>query len=109
MTPPPLTRVKVPDVARKGEIITIKALASHPMENGLRQAPDGSLIPRKIIHRFDCAFNGRTVFSCDLGPSMSANPYLEFTARVEESGTFTFTWTEDGGATFENQAGIEIS
>ena len=38
------------------------------------------------------------MFACNIEPAIAANPYLEFFANVEESGTFRFTWTADDGA-----------
>ena len=37
------------------------------------------------------------MFSVDLEPAVAPNPYLKFFARVEESGTFRFTWVDDDG------------
>ena len=91
-------RIRIPKVAKKGEVIQIRTLVSHVMESGQRKDASGAVIPRKIINRFVCTFNARPVFSCDFEPAISANPYLEFYARVEESGTFRFTWTADDGA-----------
>ncbi len=91
-------RVKLPKDAKKGEVIVIKTLISHVMETGLRKDEAGNTIPRKIINKFTCAFNGKTVFSVDLEPAVAANPYLQFTARVEESGTFRFSWFDDDGS-----------
>ena len=34
--------INVPPTAKRGEIIEIKALISHPMETGFRRGPDGS-------------------------------------------------------------------
>ncbi len=96
----PKPRVKVPAKATKGEVITIKTLISHDMESGQRKDKDGKPIPRKIINRFTCTFNGQPVFACDMAPAISANPYLEFTAKVMESGTFTFTWVDDDGSVY---------
>jgi sulfur-oxidizing protein SoxZ len=90
-------RVKMPNEARKGDIIVIKTLIAHPMESGQRKDAAGALIPRKIINRFTCEFNGKPVFSCDFEPSVSANPYVQFTARIEEEGTFRFAWIDDDG------------
>jgi sulfur-oxidizing protein SoxZ len=92
-------RIKLPKQARRGEIIQIKTLVSHVMENGLRRDKDGAVIPRKIINSFTCEFNGRPLFSCDLDTAVAANPYLDFAARVDESGTFRFTWRDDDGST----------
>ena len=51
-------RVKVPKSAAAGEVITIKTLISHAMESGQRKDSDGNVIPRSIINRFTCEFNG---------------------------------------------------
>lgn len=103
-------RVKVPKKAAAGDVITIKTLVSHKMESGQRKdKKTGNLIPRMIINKFTCEFNGATVFSCDLDPAVSANPYLEFSAKVMESGTFKFTWVDDDGAVTEASKDITVS
>jgi sulfur-oxidizing protein SoxZ len=90
-------RIKLPSEPRKGEIIQIKTLLPHAMENGLRKDQSGTVVPRKIINRFTCEFNGKLVFGCNLETAIAANPYLQFTAKVEESGTFRFAWIDDDG------------
>lgn len=105
----PRPRVKVPKKASKGEVITIKTLISHKMESGQRKDKEGNPIPRKIINKFSCTFNGEPVFSCDIEPAISANPYLEFMAKVDEPGEFEFTWVEDGGATYSKKSPIKIA
>ena len=102
-------RIRLPKRAKKGEIIQIRALFSHPMESGLRRDLAGKLVPRKIVNRFDCTFNGRPVFACDLEPAVSANPYLQFSARVEQSGTFRFAWTDDDGTVVTAEEKIAVS
>lgn len=102
-------RVKVPKSASAGDVITIKTLISHKMESGQRKDSDGNPIPRQIINKFTCAFNGTTVFECDLDPAVSANPYFEFTAKVNESGTFAFTWVDDDGSTYTEEKQIEVN
>ena len=101
-------RVKVPKSASAGEVITIKTLISHEMESGQRKDKDGNPIPRQIINKFSCEFNGQPVFSCDLDPAVSANPYFEFSAKVNESGTFKFTWVDDDGSVYETENEITV-
>ena len=101
-------RIKVPKTASAGEVITIKTLISHEMESGQRKDNDGNPIPRQIINKFTCAFEGQTVFECDLDPAISANPYFEFNAKVPASGTFKFTWLDDNGSVYEAEAPIEV-
>ncbi|WP_346895919.1 thiosulfate oxidation carrier complex protein SoxZ [uncultured Roseibium sp.] len=104
----PKPRVKVPKKASKGEVITIKTLISHPMESGQRKDKQGNVIPRQIINKFTCEYNGQEVFSCDLEPAVSANPYLEFSAKVEDSGSFKFTWLDDDGSTYSTEKKITV-
>jgi sulfur-oxidizing protein SoxZ len=101
-------RIKVPKSASAGEVITIKTLISHEMESGQRKDKDGNPIPRQIINKFTCAFEGQLVFECDLDPAISANPYFEFNAKVAQSGTFKFTWVDDDGSVYEAEAPIEV-
>ena len=103
-------RVKVPKRAKKGEIITIKTLISHKMESGRRKnKKTGGLIPRMIINKFVAQFNGREIFSVDMEPAISANPYIKFSMRAEQSGDFSFTWTDDNGKIYSAQKSLTIS
>jgi sulfur-oxidizing protein SoxZ len=102
-------RVRVPAKVKKGDVIQIKTLITHPMESGQRKNEQGEKIPRKIINRFVCTLNGKDVFSVDLHPSVSSNPYLVFDVRVMESGTFEFTWIDDDGTVYKKTAEIEAS
>lgn len=103
-------RVKVPKKASAGKAITIKTLISHPMESGQRKdKKTGELIPRKIINKFVASFNGDTVFSANLDPAVSANPYIEFSVKLPESGTFRFEWTDDDGTVYDIEKKITVS
>jgi sulfur-oxidizing protein SoxZ len=109
MAAKPKPRVKVPKSAKAGEVIVIKTLISHEMESGQRKDKEGKVIPRKIINKFACEFNGQPVFSCDIDPAISANPYFEFRAKVAESGAFKFTWVDDDGSIYTDEQKIEVS
>jgi len=102
-------RVKAPRKAAPGEIVEIKTLINHGMESGQRKDKDGNPIPRQIIHRFEASFNGTEFFSVDLAPAISANPYLSFYAKVEESGEFTFRWHDDDGSVYEDTQSVEVA
>ncbi|APZ51743.1 thiosulfate oxidation carrier complex protein SoxZ [Salipiger abyssi] len=101
-------RVKVPKSASAGEAITIKTLISHPMESGQRKDSSGNVIPRSIINRFTCEFNGESVIDVTMEPAISTNPYFEFEATVPEAGEFKFTWYDDDGSVYEESKKIAI-
>ena len=89
--------ITMPKAARRGEIIEIRTMVAHPMETGHRPGADGRLLPRDIIRRFTCRYDGEVVFSADLYPAVSANPYLAFHTIATASGTLSFTWEGDNG------------
>ena len=102
-------RLKLPKEAKKGEVIEIKTLLPHIMESGQRKDEDGKTIPRKIINKFTCEFNGKPVFTADLEPAIAANPYHAVHAKVDESGTFKFTWTDDDGTVTTAEETITVT
>ncbi len=102
-------RVKVPKTAAAGETITIKTLISHKMESGQRKDKEGNVIPRSIINRFTCEFNGEMVVDVAMEPAISTNPYFQFEATVPEAGEFVFTWYDDDGSVYDEKKTIEIA
>lgn len=101
--------VNVPPQARRGEIIEIKTLAGHNMETGFRRTQLGELIPRDIITRFVCNYNGVEIFRAELYPAIAANPLLAFTTVATESGTIEFRWTGDNGYAVTESAAINVA
>lgn len=91
------TLIQLPASARRGEVIEVSALIAHPMETGYRPGADGRVLPRDIVRRFACRYNGELVFAAELHPAIAANPYLAFHTLATESGTLEFEWTGDQG------------
>jgi len=103
-------RVKVPKKVKKGEVFQVKTLVSHKMETGQRKdKKTGNKIPRMIINKFVCTYNGKEVFSSDWHPAVSANPYLAFYVKATESGKLDMTWTEDNGKTTTKTAKVNVT
>jgi sulfur-oxidizing protein SoxZ len=100
--------IRIPAEAKKGEAIEIKTLISHPMESGQRRDSMGQLIPRRILNRFVCTYNGAEVFRADFFPAIAANPFLSFFTVATESGELVFTWTDDDGTIQTEAARITV-
>jgi sulfur-oxidizing protein SoxZ len=103
------TLINVPATATRGQIIEIRTLVAHPMETGYRPGADGRVLPRDIIRKFTCRYNGEVVFSAELFPAISANPYLAFHTIATESGTLSFTWEGDNGFAQTETATITVT
>ena len=100
--------INVPKTAKRGEVIEIKALISHPMETGYRHTYNGQVVPRDIIHSFVCTYNGEEVFRADLFPAIAANPFISFSTVATQSGTIKLAWTDDHGDTQTHSAEIKV-
>jgi sulfur-oxidizing protein SoxZ len=94
--------------AKKGDIVEVKALVSHVMESGQRRDSAGKPIPRKILNKFTCTVNGKQVFAADFEPAISANPYIQFKFRAEESGPVVLTWVDDDGTKIVGEDSIKV-
>ncbi len=103
------TLIHAPATARKGEVVEIRTLIGHTMESGYRAGADGRTLPRDIIRRFTCRYNGEVVFSADFYPAIAANPYLAFFVTADSSGSLTFTWEGDNGFAQTESASITVS
>ncbi len=100
--------INVPARARRGDVIEIKTLVSHPMETGYRRSQLGARIPRDIISLFVCTYNGTEVFRAELYPAIAANPFIVFSTVATESGTIAFHWTGDNGFSATESAAITV-
>ena len=100
--------VNVPAKAKRGEVIEIKTLISHPMETGYRHDTNGASIPRDIIHTFVARYNGEEVFRAELHPAISANPFLSFFTVATESGVIALTWVDDHGTSETRLSNITV-
>lgn len=102
-------RVRMPQSAKKGDVIEIKTLVQHAMESGQRKDSQGNTIPRKIINAVSARFNGKEFFSGKLEPAIAVNPYLAFSLRVEEAGTLELAWTDDDGSVYKSQHQVSLA
>ena len=100
--------INVPPRAKRGEVIEIKTLVSHPMETGYRRTQVGTPIPRDIIRLFVCTYNGTEVFRAELHPAIAANPFFAFSTVATESGTLAFRWTGDNGFSATESVTISV-
>jgi sulfur-oxidizing protein SoxZ len=100
--------IRVPAQAKRGEVIELRILISHPMESGQRRDDMGRVIPRDIINRFVCAYNGEEVFRAELFAAIAANPFLSFFTVATASGELVFRWTDDQGTTENKTVSITV-
>jgi sulfur-oxidizing protein SoxZ len=64
---------------------SIKALISHPSENGLRKV-GGKLVPELYIKTIKVTVNGKTVVDGNWGGGMAKDPYLNIKINGMKAG-----------------------
>ena len=101
--------ISVPATAKRGEIIAIKTLISHPMESGFRHTTTGQSIPRDIVTSFVATYNGEEIFRAEIHSGIAANPFIVFHTVATDSGTIEFRWQGDNGFTATEQAKITVA
>ncbi len=82
-----------------GDVTTVKALVSHPMETGLvKDKKTGEFIPAHFIQEVTCEHNGNNVLTALWGVAISKNPYLSFRFKGAKVGDkLTLRWVDNTG------------
>ena len=95
--------------AKKGDLVEVKALVSHVMETGQRKDAQA----RPFRARSSTSSPARSPASrCSpptSRPAVSANPYIQFKFKAEESGPVVLTWTDDDGSTIVGEETITVT
>jgi sulfur-oxidizing protein SoxZ len=101
--------ITLPASVRRGEVFQVRVLLQHVMESGFRVGADGRVLPRDIVRRFECRYDGELVVQAELFPAIAANPFIEFSVRAEGSGTLEFSWEGDHGFRHREQRPISVT
>jgi sulfur-oxidizing protein SoxZ len=93
MADPMRIRAKV-----EGDKTNVRVLMSHEMESGQRKDSSGNLVPAMHITEVSASLNGKVVMTADWGPSVSKNPFLQFTLKGAKAGDkIAVSWKDNKG------------
>ena len=86
-------------VARvSGQAALIKALLSHPMQNGFNKTASGEFIPPHYITEVTLRINGDTVASIQTGSGIAADPLFGWRiAGVKPGDRVQVSWHDNQG------------
>ena len=102
-------RIQMPKQATRGQVVEIRIAIQHPMETGFRRDDGGREIPKNVINKLVCRYNGVEVFRAEMGSGVAANPYLDFFVVADASGELIFDWVDDNGMTGSERAPIVVT
>ena len=90
-----------------GSAATVRVLMAHEMETGQRKDATGKTIPAWYIQEVSAQHNGKPVLSAQWGPSVSKNPFLQFSVKGAKAGDkITVTWTDNKGDKRSDEATV---
>jgi sulfur-oxidizing protein SoxZ len=101
-------RIQVPPKAKRGEVIEIRIAIQHPMETGFRLDDGGRAIPKNVVNKLVCRYNGVEIFRAEMGSGIAANPFLDFFTVAEASGELVFDWVDDRGQTGSERVALTV-
>lgn len=103
------TRIRVPEKAAEGEMVVVRAMLMHPMDNGFTSDTTGRIIPVNIATDFTCTYDGKEVFRAKLEPGLSANPIFTFRLRATRTAPVHFLWKDQDGAITTSVATLTVT
>ena len=90
-----------------GDKATVRVLMNHEMETGLRMDAAGKVIPAWYIQEVSAQLNGKGVLTAEWGPSVSKNPFLQFSVKGAKAGDkVSVTWKDNKGETRTDEATV---
>ena len=102
-------RIRVPDRVTKGELITVNAIISHPMDTGFFRDADGKPIPAYFIKDVVVAYGSQEIARFMWTSGVSRDPIVSFTLRADREAPLTMTWTDNRGGVFTQSADIKFA
>ena len=90
-----------------GDKATVRVLMTHEMETGLRKDASGNPIPAWFIQEVGAQLNGKPVLSAQWGPSVSKNPFLQFSVKGAKAGDkISIAWVDNKGDKRSDEATV---
>ncbi len=99
-------RIRIPDAIKKGDVIPVKALITHPMETGMRKDKAGKPIPEHYINDVKVYYGNDLITSMDWTIAVSADPFMTFYVKADKAAPLRIVWKDNKGATFEDTVQI---
>jgi thiosulfate oxidation carrier complex protein SoxZ len=101
-------RIRVPNQITRGDLITVNAIISHPMDTGFFRTAEGAPIPAYFIKDVVVTYDNQEVARFEWTSGISRDPLVSFTLRAEKEAPLTMVWTDNKGAVFKQSVNISF-
>ncbi len=100
-------KVRIPHTIKKGAVIPVKAIITHPMETGLRKnKKTGKKIPAYYINEVKVYYGDDLVSSSEWTIAVSTNPLMSFYIKADKAAPLKIIWSDIKGEHFEKTVQI---
>jgi sulfur-oxidizing protein SoxZ len=101
-------RIRVPDQIKRGDLITVNAIISHPMDTGFFRTPEGAPIPAYFIKDVVVTYGDQEVARFEWTSGVSRDPVVSFTLKADKEAPLSMIWSDNKGATFKQSINISF-
>jgi sulfur-oxidizing protein SoxZ len=102
-------RIRVPAQIRKGDVITVHAIVSHPMDTGFFRTREGDPIPAYFIKDVVVTYGADEVARFEWTSGISRDPVVTFTLRADREAPLTMVWSDNKGGVYRQSADITFA
>jgi sulfur-oxidizing protein SoxZ len=101
-------RIRIPDQIKRGDLITVNAIVSHPMDTGFFRTPEGNPIPAYFIRDVVVTYGGQEVARFEWTSGISRDPVVSFTLKADKEAPLSMIWSDNKGAIFKHSVLISF-
>ncbi len=100
-------QIRIPRSIAKGQIITVKARITHPMETGFRKDKETQqTFPAHYINDVKIFYGEELVTHFDWTFAVSKDPILSFNIRADRKAPLRMVWQDNKGGSNEKTVDI---
>ena len=101
-------RIRIPDQIRRGDLITVNAIISHPMDTGFFRTTEGDPIPAYFIREVIVTYGEQEVARFEWTSGVSRDPVVSFTLKADKEAPLRMVWSDNKGAIFKQSVNISF-
>jgi sulfur-oxidizing protein SoxZ len=102
-------RIRIPDRISRGDLITVNAIISHPMDTGFFRTPEGQPIPAFFIKDVVVTYGDAEVARFAWTSGVSKDPIVSFTLKADREAPLTLTWTDTRGSVYRRAVNVAFA
>lgn len=102
-------RIRVPERIARGEVITVNAIVSHPMDTGFFRTAEGQPIPAYFIKDVVVTYGDQEIARFEWTSGVSRDPVISFTLRADREAPLAMVWSDNKGGVYRQSADIRFA